>query len=181
MKMVRLELPEVILLKPEIFSDHRGFFFESFNQTKFNGLVGENIQFVQDNHSYSQKNTLRGLHFQQAPHEQGKLIRVIRGKIFDVAVDIRKNSINFGKWTSAILSAENKCQLWIPPGFAHGFLALTNSEVAYKVTRFYHPSSDKTIAWNDPDIGINWPKIDSKQEWLLAEKDKKNHIFLKNI
>ncbi|HJK86846.1 MAG TPA: dTDP-4-dehydrorhamnose 3,5-epimerase [Candidatus Megaira endosymbiont of Nemacystus decipiens] len=181
MKAIRLEIPEVILLKPNIFSDHRGFLFESFNQKTFETILGKKQIFVQDNHSYSQKNTLRGLHFQMPPYQQGKLIRVIRGKIFDVAVDIRRNSPNFGKSVSVILSSENKYQLWIPPGFAHGFLALANTELLYKTTNFYNPESEKSILWNDPEIAIKWPNMQNSDSWIFSQKDKETSMKFKEL
>ena len=137
MKVTPLKIPEVKTIEPNVFEDKRGFFYESFNQKKFNDALGESILFVQDNHSMSAKGVLRGLHFQDAPFTQGKLVRVVAGKVFDVAVDIRKESPSYGQWVSAILSDRNKKQLWIPPGFAHGFLTLSNdTEIIYKVTNF---------------------------------------------
>ena len=144
MKATRLEIPDVILFEPKVFGDERGFFYESFNQQTFNQLTGLNIQFVQDNHSKSQKGVLRGLHYQLPPKAQGKLVRVVQGEVFDVAVDIRKDSPTFGKWVSAILSAENKQQLWIPEGFAHGFLTLSETaEFLYKTTDYYAPEMER--------------------------------------
>jgi len=164
-------LPEVKLIQPQIFEDERGFFYESFNQQKFNDSLGLNINFVQDNHSLSKYGVLRGLHYQDIPFAQGKLVRVTNGKIFDVAVDIRKSSKNFGKWTSAILSAENKNQLWIPEGFAHGFLVLSDfAEMQYKTTNFYSFKHEKCIAYNDDFIGISWPKI--SVELNISDKDR---------
>ena len=158
MKATRLEIPDVILFEPKVFGDERGFFYESFNQQKFNELSGLNVQFVQDNHSKSQKGVLRGLHYQLPPKAQGKLVRVVQGEVFDVAVDIRKDSPTFGKWVSAILSAENKQQLWIPEGFAHGFLTLSETaEFLYKTTDYYAPEMERCIVWNDEEIGIDWP------------------------
>lgn len=158
MKATRLEIPEVILFEPTVFGDERGFFYESFNQQTFNQLTGLNVQFVQDNHSKSQKGVLRGLHYQLPPKAQGKLVRVVQGEVFDVAVDIRKNSPTFGKWVSAILSAENKQQLWIPEGFAHGFLTLSETaEFLYKTTDYYAPEMERCIVWDDKELGIDWP------------------------
>jgi dTDP-4-dehydrorhamnose 3,5-epimerase len=152
-----LSIPDVILLEPKVFGDERGFFFESFNQKVFNDLIGREITFVQDNHSRSAKNVLRGLHY-QIEQPQGKLVRVIEGEIFDVAVDIRRSSKTFGKWVGEVLSAENKKQLWIPEGFAHGFLVLSNTtEVLYKATNYYAPASERSIFWSDPDINVDWP------------------------
>ena len=153
-----LAIPDVIVIEPKVFEDPRGFFFESFNLNDFTELVGSHIHFVQDNHSKSSKDVLRGLHFQKKPAEQGKLVRVIQGEIFDVAVDIRPDSQTFGQWVSCNLSATNKKQLWIPAGFAHGFLTLSDSaEVLYKATHHYSPEHDCSIIWNDPQIAIKWP------------------------
>ena len=156
MEFVSTELPEVILVKPKMFKDDRGFFFEVFRKDKFDE-AGINMEFVQDNHSGSQKGVLRGLHY-QIQQAQGKLVRVVSGEIFDVAVDVRRSSPNFGKWTGEILSSENAHQLWVPPGFAHGFYVLSDwAEVTYKTTDYYAPQWDRTILWNDPEIGIEWP------------------------
>jgi len=153
----KLALPEVVLFTPRVFGDERGFFFESFSEREFAEATGLDLRFVQDNHSKSVKGVLRGLHYQLPPHPQGKLVRVVQGAVFDVAVDIRKSSPNFGKWVGATLSADNKQQLWIPPGFAHGFVTLTdNAEFLYKTTDFYAPQCERSIAWNDPSIGIDW-------------------------
>lgn len=177
MQATPLAIPEVILLSPKIFSDDRGFFFESFNKKTFFDLTGVSIDFVQDNHSKSSKGILRGLHYQVAPKAQGKLVRVIQGKVFDVAVDIRKNSPTVGQWVGEILSAENKKQVWVPAGFAHGFLTLSETaEFLYKTTDYYSPEHERSILWNDVDIGIPWP-IDG--EVFLAEKDKNAPPFSK--
>lgn len=147
-----------LLIEPKVFGDDRGFFFESFNQGRFEELVGAPVGFVQDNHSRSAKGVLRGLHYQLPPAEQGKLVRVSRGAVYDVAVDIRKSSASFGEWIGYELSEDNFHQLWIPPGFAHGFLALTDmTDVLYKTTSHYAPESDRSVRWDDPDIGIAWP------------------------
>ena len=160
MKVQALSLPEVLLITPQVFEDERGFFFESHHQKKFSEATGLNPTFVQDNHSRSAKGVLRGLHFQLPPHAQGKLLRVVHGAIFDVAVDLRKNSPRWGQWVGVELSAQNKQQLWIPAGFAHGFLTLSeHAEVLYKTTDFYSPAFERCVAWNDPAIGIAWPKI----------------------
>jgi dTDP-4-dehydrorhamnose 3,5-epimerase len=152
-------IPDVLVLAPKVFADERGFFFESFNQRVFNAAVQTSVEFVQDNHSRSQQGILRGLHY-QLEHTQGKLVRVISGEIYDVAVDIRRSSPTFGQWTSAVLSAENKLQLWVPPGFAHGFYVLSSTaEVLYKATDFYHPASERTLAWDDPTLAIDWPLL----------------------
>ena len=153
-----LAIPDVLLIEPRVFGDERGFFFESFNQQRFNEATGLDLQFVQDNHSKSAKNVLRGLHYQLPPRAQGKLVRVVAGEVFDVAVDIRKNSPTFGHWVGVTLSADNKHQLWIPPGLAHGFLVITESaEFLYKTTDYYAPELERCIRWDDPDLGIDWP------------------------
>lgn len=157
MKATRLAIPDVVLIEPKVFGDARGFFFESFNQKTFNEATGTNHQFVQDNHSRSSQGVLRGLHYQiQQP--QGKLVRVARGKVWDVAVDIRKSSPTFGQWVGAELSEDNQHQLWVPPGFAHGFVVLSESaDFLYKTTDYYAPEHERCIAWNDPQLGIRWP------------------------
>ena len=169
MEFERLAIPEVILLKPKVFGDERGFFMESWNQRVFDEIVGEPVTFVQDNHSRSTKGVLRGLHYQLPPMAQGKLVRVVQGEVFDVAVDIRRSSPTFGKWVSATLSGENHHQLWIPPGFAHGFLVLSDSaEFLYKTTALYAPEFERGIRWNTREIGVEWP---IKIEPVLAYKD----------
>ncbi len=157
MKATTLAISDVLLIEPKVFGDERGFFFESFNQAQFEVAVGKSVQFVQDNQSRSAKNVLRGLHYQiQQP--QGKLVRVVQGEVFDVAVDLRKSSKTFGQWVGEILSADNKRQLWIPEGFAHGFVVLSDTaEFLYKTTAYYAPAYERNILWNDPDIGIAWP------------------------
>jgi dTDP-4-dehydrorhamnose 3,5-epimerase len=170
MKATPLAIADVILLEPKVFGDDRGFFFESFNQQVFEEAVGYSVQFVQDNHSKSQRGVLRGLHYQLAPKAQGKLVRVIHGEIFDVTVDIRQDSPTYGQWVAEILSAENKKQLWIPPGFAHGFLTLSESaEFLYKTTEYYAPDYEQAILWSDPEIAIKWPINNSPQ---LSHKDQ---------
>ena len=174
MNIISTEIPNVLLIEPQIFSDSRGFFFEAYNQQKFIDKLGITANFVQDNHSYSYPNVLRGLHY-QIIQPQGKLVRVIVGKIFDVAVDIRKSSSTFGKWVGYELSAENKHQLWIPPGFAHGFLVLSDiAEVLYKTTDYYNPQGDRTIIWNDPDLAIDWPL---KSPPILSAKDSHGQLL----
>lgn len=171
MNIIKTEIPEVIIFEPKIFGDLRGFFFESYNKKIFEEAVGQSIDFVQDNHSRSQKGVLRGLHYQLAPFEQGKLVRCVEGEVFDVAVDIRKNSPTFAKWVGVHLSAENKRQLWIPGGFAHGFITLSDhAEFVYKATNYYAPQSERCIVWNDNTLNISWPKINNLQ---LSEKDLK--------
>lgn len=158
MKVTPLAIPDVLLIEPQVFGDDRGFFYESFNQKTFNEAVGREVQFVQDNHSKSAKNVLRGLHYQLPPKAQGKLVRVIAGEVFDVAVDIRQGSPTFGRWVGEVLSGENKRQMWIPEGFAHGFLVLSESaEFLYKTTDYYAPTHERSIAWNDSSINIAWP------------------------
>lgn len=163
-------LPEVLILEPKVFGDERGFFFESFNAIDFEQATGLKCHFVQDNHSKSAKGVLRGLHYQLPPHAQGKLVRVVEGEVFDVAVDIRKSSPRFGQWVGMNLSAENKRQLWIPPGFAHGFLTLSDTaQFLYKTTNYYSPSNERCILWSTPEIGIEWPTIN---ELSLSNKDR---------
>ena len=158
MNVKPLAIRDVLLIEPIVFGDERGFFFESFNQKAFNELTGLDVQFVQDNHSRSAKNVLRGLHYQLPPKAQGKLVRVVVGEVFDVAVDIRKDSPTFGKWVGEVLSADNKRQLWIPPGFAHGFLVLSEAaEFLYKTTDYYAPELERSIAWDDPEVAVCWP------------------------
>ena len=158
MKIIPLKIPDVKLIEPDIFEDERGFFYESFNQKKFNEAMGQQITFVQDNQSKSKKGVLRGLHYQEEPHAQGKLVRVILGEVFDVVVDIRRDSSTFGQWIGETLTGTNKKQLWIPEGFAHGFLTISNqAEVLYKTTMFYSKEHEKNILWNDPTLSINWP------------------------
>jgi dTDP-4-dehydrorhamnose 3,5-epimerase len=158
MKVTPLAIPDVLLIEPKVFGDDRGFFFESFNQQAFNQATGLDVQFVQDNHSKSAKNVLRGLHYQLPPKAQGKLVRVVAGEVFDVAVDVRKGSPTFGQWVGQVLSAENKLQMWVPAGLAHGFLVLSSSaEFLYKTTDYYAPEYERSIAWNDPALAIEWP------------------------
>jgi dTDP-4-dehydrorhamnose 3,5-epimerase len=157
MKATPQSIPEVILFEPKVFGDERGFFFESFNHARFEEAVGRPVRFVQDNHSKSIKGVLRGLHY-QVQQAQGKLVRVVQGEVFDVAVDIRRSSPTFGKWVGAHLTAENKHQLWVPEGFAHGFVVLSETaEFLYKTTDYYAPAHERSILWNDPDLRIQWP------------------------
>lgn len=169
MKATPLTISDVILLEPKVFGDERGFFFESFNQANFEAAIGRHVTFVQDNHSRSVKNVLRGLHYQiQQP--QGKLVRVVQGEVFDVAVDIRKSSPTFGQWVGESLSAENKRQMWVPEGFAHGFVVLSaTAECLYKTTDYYAPEHERCIAWNDPAIAIQWPLAGKP---VLSAKDQ---------
>lgn len=178
MKVTPLHILDVLLIEPEIFSDDRGFFFESFNQKNFEKVIGQKINFVQDNHSKSIKGVLRGLHYQLPPKAQGKLVRVTQGEVFDVVVDLRQSSVTFGKWVGEILSAENKKQIWIPEGFAHGFLTLSDTaEFLYKTTNFYSLQHEHSINWNDPNVGINWPDINI----VLSAKDKTANTFLNSV
>lgn len=171
MKIVDTAITDVKIIEPAVFGDERGFFFESFNQAKFNQAIGYDVMFVQDNHSRSAKGVLRGLHYQLPPHPQGKLVRCVVGEVFDVAVDIRKSSPTFGQWVGVYLSAENKRQLWIPPGFAHGFLTLSEyAEFLYKTTDYWAKDCEQAIIWNDPSIAIDWPAFDGQP--LLSEKDR---------
>ena len=161
-------LPEVKIVEPKVFGDARGYFYESFNGREFAALVEADVEFVQDNHSRSVKGVLRGLHY-QIEHAQGKLVRVVEGEVFDVAVDIRRSSPNFGKWVGVTLSADNHRQLWVPPGFAHGFVVLSDAaQFLYKTTDYWYPEYERSLLWNDPEIGIEWP-LDG--EPLLAAKD----------
>lgn len=169
LKVTPTSLPEVLVLEPKVFGDDRGFFYESFNQKNFCDASGLDVNFVQDNHSRSAKHVLRGLHY-QIKNPQGKLVRVVAGEVFDVAVDIRKSSPNFGKWVGVKLSAENKRQLWVPAGFAHGFVVLSDcAEFLYKTTDYYYPQYERSILWNDPTIGIEWPFEGAP---VLAAKDQ---------
>jgi dTDP-4-dehydrorhamnose 3,5-epimerase len=171
----RTAIPDVILFEPQVFGDDRGFFFESFNERVFFEAVGETYQFVQDNHSRSSRGVLRGLHYQLPPNAQGKLVRVVAGEVFDVAVDIRKGSPTFGRWVGELLSETNKRQLWIPPGFAHGFITLSDTaDFVYKITSFYAPNFERSIRWDDPDIGIEW-KLTVQP--IVSDKDGKGLLL----
>jgi dTDP-4-dehydrorhamnose 3,5-epimerase len=173
MKLKKTSIEGLVLLKPEIFPDARGYFFESFQKEKFQAL-GIDVDFLQDNESMSQKNVLRGLHFQVPPFAQGKLVRVVRGSVLDVAVDIRKDSKTYGKWESSVLSAENKLMMWIPEGFAHGFITLEDDTIfQYKCTNYYNKESECGIIWNDPDLKIDW----GTDNPLVSEKDLKGMHF----
>ena len=169
MRATPTAIPDVLIIEPKVFGDERGFFFESFNACAFAQATGLDVAFVQDNHSKSAKSVLRGLHYQLPPKAQGKLVRVVQGEVFDVAVDLRKGSNTFGHWVGQILSAQNKQQLWIPPGLAHGFLTLSNSaEFLYKTTDYYSPEHERSLLWNDPALAIDWPLDGSP---ILAAKD----------
>ncbi|AKV70885.1 MULTISPECIES: dTDP-4-dehydrorhamnose 3,5-epimerase [Microcystis] len=174
MKVIPTEIPDVLIIEPQVYGDDRGFFLESFNQRDFREKTGVNTTFVQDNHSMSLKNVLRGLHY-QIRNPQGKLVRVVSGSVFDVAVDARQSSPTFGQWVSCVLSAENKRIFWVPEGFAHGFLVLSErAEFLYKTTNYYYPQYEKTILWNDADLGIDWP-LDTPP--ILSPKDQAGQPF----
>ena len=159
MKVTPLAIPDVLLIEPKIYEDSRGYFYESYNARSFDEAVGRHVQFVQDNHSLSARGVVRGLHYQLAPAAQAKLVRVLAGEVFDVTVDIRRSSPSFGRWVGVTLSAANRGQLWIPEGFAHGFMALSDgTEVLYKTSDFYHRAAEQSIRWDDPDLGIAWPQ-----------------------
>ena len=169
MNVVRSEIPDVLVLEPRVFVDERGFFLESWNAREFNRAVGSDVQFVQDNHSRSAFGVLRGLHY-QIRQPQGKLVRVVRGRVFDVAVDLRRSSATFGRWVGVELSGDNHRQVWLPPGFAHGYLVLSESvDFLYKTTEFYAPEHERCLIWNDPEVGIDWP-LD--REPVLHAKDQ---------
>ena len=170
MKIIDTKIKDVKIIEPRVFGDDRGFFLESFNQSFFDEAVGRHVEFVQDNHSMSKKGVLRGLHYQLDPNAQGKLVRCVEGEVFDVAVDIRRSSPTFGHWVGVNLSTENHRQLWIPEGFAHGFITLSDRvQFVYKTTNYYAPQSERSILWNDPQINIDWPEIENI---TLSEKDK---------
>ena len=176
MKITACSVPDVLLIEPRVFGDDRGYFYESFNQRAFNGATGLSLTFVQDNHSKSARNVLRGLHYQiQQP--QGKLVRVVAGEVFDVAVDFRRSSPTFGKWVGEILSEKNKRQLWVPPGFGHGFVVLSETaEFLYKTTDYYAPEHERCVVWNDPTLAIEWPLGGAAP--LLSGKDSAGLAFL---
>ncbi|WP_455425044.1 dTDP-4-dehydrorhamnose 3,5-epimerase [Dryocola sp. LX212] len=174
MIVIKTEIPDVLIFEPKVFGDERGFFFESFNQKAFEEVVGRSVNFVQDNHSLSSKGVLRGLHYQLAPFAQTKLVRCLSGTIFDVAVDIRKGSATFGKWVGVELSASNKKQIWIPEGFAHGFIALEDAtEIHYKTNNFYSKETERSILWNDAQLNIEWPI----QPDIISDKDMQALTF----
>lgn len=176
MQGTRLSIPDVVLFTPKVFGDDRGFFFESFNSKVFEEGTGLQRDFVQDNHSKSQKGVLRGLHYQLSPKAQGKLVRVVQGEVFDVAIDLRKTSPTFGKWVGEILSADNKKQLWIPEGFAHGFVTLSETaEFLYKTTDCYAPEHERCIRWDDAKLNIHWPT--GARQPLVSSKDAQGVAF----
>ena len=176
MNVIPTALPEVLIIEPKVFGDARAFFMESWTEPKFNAACGYDVRFVQDNHSRSAKGVLRGLHFQLPPHAQGKLVRCTSGAVFDVAVDMRRASPNFGKWAGVELTGENHRQLWIQPGFAHGFLVLSDTaDFLYKTTDLYAPQAEGSVRWDDPAIGIEWPRLDVA--FKLADKDAQAPLF----
>lgn len=178
MNVIKTDIPDVLIFEPKVFGDDRGFFFESFRQKVFEEAVGRKVEFVQDNHSKSSKGVLRGLHYQLEPHAQAKLVRCVVGEVFDVAVDIRKSSPTFGKWVGVHLSAENKRQLWIPEGFAHGFQVITDvAEFVYKTTSYYNPKFERSIHLKDRDLAINWCELGVDVN--LSEKDSISSSFQK--
>lgn len=173
MKVAQTDIDGVVIIEPKVFGDDRGFFLETFHADRYSELAGNNLPFVQDNHSRSTKGVLRGLHFQKTK-QQGKLVQVVRGEVFDVAVDIRKSSPSFGKWVGVILSEENKKQIWIPPGLAHGFVTLSErADFEYKCTDYYDPGDEECLIWNDPHVAINWPV----KAPLLSDKDLSGKSF----
>lgn len=175
MNVINTSIPDVLIFEPKVFGDERGFFFESFNQKSFEQATGRHVDFVQDNHSCSSKGVLRGLHYQLAPFAQAKLVRCLRGSIYDIAVDIRENSPTFGKWVGVELSEANKKQIWIPEGFAHGFIALEdNSEILYKTNNFYSKECERAIIWNDEQLKIEWPL----EPTTISDKDVQAPTFL---
>jgi dTDP-4-dehydrorhamnose 3,5-epimerase len=177
MKVTSTALPEVLILEPRVFGDERGFFFESYNRRVFNEAVGCEVDFVQDNHSRSARGVLRGLHYQLPPHSQGKLVRVTQGCVFDVAIDVRRSSPRFGHWVSTEISSKNNRQFWIPPGFAHGFLVLSETaDFLYKTTSYYSPEAERAVLWNDRTLAIEWPKLAAPP--VLSAKDLAAPEFL---
>lgn len=183
MKVETTKISGLLILHPQVFGDERGWFMESFNQQRFETVLKElNLPiptFVQDNHSLSQKGVLRGLHFQREPYAQGKLVRVVQGRVWDVAVDVRPESLTYGQWVGVELSAENKTMFWIPEGFAHGFIALEdNTQFLYKTTNYYQKDSERAIMWNDPTLSIQWP-LDQVEEVLVSDKDQVAALFIK--
>ena len=175
MKVTDTKIPDVKIIEPTVFEDERGFFFESFNHKKFEEAIGRSVTFVQDNHSKSSKGVLRGLHYQLPPYAQGKLVRVVQGEVFDVAVDIRKSSPTYGQWVAETLSAENKKQFWIPEGFAHGFLTLSKTaEFLYKTTDYYAKDYERSIRWDDETLSIRWPAGGNVR---VSDKDKLASVF----
>ena len=182
MNFIKLTIPEVVLFEPNIIEDGRGFFFESYNELDFFKAIGRNVKFVQDNQSRSVKGVLRGLHYQTSPYEQAKLVRVIKGSVWDIAVDIRKNSKTYGSWVSEVLSEDNKKQLWIPEGFAHGFYVLSDeAEVVYKVNQFYSKAHEQIIHWRDNPFNIKWPILDDDKLFISKKDNEAKPFFMKQI
>ncbi len=180
MRVTRTALPGVLIIEPQVFGDERGFFLESFNQREFDAAVGEHVEFVQDNHSRSQRGVLRGLHYQLPPHAQGKLVRVVSGCVFDVAVDMRRSSATFGRWAGTELDATEHRQLWIPAGFAHGFLVLSESaDFLYKTTDYYAPAAERAVRWDDPRLAIAWPHAGVPMR--LSDKDRAAPAFAQAV
>lgn len=176
MKAIPTAIPEVLIIEPNVLADERGFFYESFNRRKFQEVTGLDLEFVQDNHSRSVRGVLRGMHYQLAPMAQGKLVRVVQGAVFDVAVDIRPQSATYGRWVGVELDAASKRQLWVPPGFAHGFLTLSDTaEFLYKTTAYYSPEHDRTLAWDSPQLGIVWPLHTPP---ILSSRDRAAPAFI---
>ena len=176
MKIIDTHIPDVKIIEPAVYGDARGFFFESFNEQKFRELTGVNLPFVQDNHSRSSKGVLRGLHY-QIEHPQGKLVRVVSGAVIDVAVDLRQSSPTFKKWVAVELSSDNHRQLWVPPGFGHGFVVISETaDFLYKTTDYYHPASERCMLWNDATLGIQWPEVDGV-DFIISDKDKNGLAF----
>ncbi|MDR3429440.1 dTDP-4-dehydrorhamnose 3,5-epimerase [Silvimonas sp.] len=174
MRVIDTSIPDVKIIEPQVFGDDRGFFFESFNHDKFEQAIGREVKFVQDNHSRSAKGVLRGLHY-QIQHPQGKLVRVVAGEVFDVAVDMRKLSATFGQWVGVTLSAENKRQLWVPEGFAHGFAVTSDyAEFLYKTTDYWFKDYERSLAWDDPELGVVWPL---KEAPIISDKDAQGLLF----
>ena len=177
MKVYDTKIPDLKIIEPKVFGDERGYFYESYVDKNFDEAVGRKVNFVQDNHSTSVLGVLRGLHYQVDPYAQGKLVRVVEGRVWDVAVDIRKNSPTFGQWVGVELSSDNKLQFWIPEGFAHGFVTLSETaQFLYKATNYYSPKSEGCIHWNDPDLNIKWP-ITEISSLTISEKDEKGRSF----
>ena len=174
MKTISTKIQDLVILEPRVYEDERGFFLESYNKDVFKKSIGLDVNFVQDNHSKSTYGVLRGLHYQKKPFEQGKLVRVISGIVYDVAVDLRKNSLTYGQWDAVVLSSENKRMFWVPEGFAHGFIVISKeAEFLYKTTNFYNPQSERSIKWDDPDLDIKWPTMNK----IISMKDSNGQFF----
>ena len=177
MKVHETKIPDLKIIEPKVFGDERGCFYESYVDKNFDNAIGRKVSFVQDNHSTSVFGVLRGLHYQNEPYAQGKLVRVVEGRVWDVAVDIRKDSPTFGQWVGVELSSDNKLQFWIPEGFAHGFVTLSDkAQFLYKATNYYNPQSEGCILWNDPELAIDWP-VNTEAKWIISDKDKVGKAF----